>query len=55
VKKNIGLERHSQRRSLVIDTNYLLGEAHGLPEDHLPLWAVLQRQASSYKDSDYGG
>jgi signal transduction histidine kinase len=54
VKKNIGLERHSQSKSLVIDktahdlrglisgipnaSNYLLGEAHGLPEDHLPSW-----------------
>jgi signal transduction histidine kinase len=54
VKKNIGIERHSQRKSMVIDmtahdlrglisgipnaSNYLLGEAHGLPEDHPPLW-----------------
>jgi hypothetical protein len=54
VEKKIGLERHSQRKSVVIEmaahdlrglisgipnaSNYLLGEAHGLPEDHLPLW-----------------
>lgn len=53
VKKNIGLEKLSRRRSLIIDmaahdlrglisgilnaSNYLLGEADGLPEDHLPL------------------
>jgi K+-sensing histidine kinase KdpD len=57
VKKNIGLERHSQRKSLVIDmaahdlrglisgilnaSNYLLGWAHGLPEDRLPLWGGI--------------
>jgi histidine kinase/DNA gyrase B/HSP90-like ATPase len=57
VKKNMGLKRHSQRKSMVIDktahdlrglisgipnaSNYLLGEAHGLPEDHLPLWGGI--------------
>jgi signal transduction histidine kinase len=53
MKKNIGLEKLSRRKSLIIDmaahdlrglisgilnaSYYLLGEADGLPEDHLPL------------------
>ena len=55
--KNIGIERHSQRKSLGIDLaahdlrglisgipnacNCLLGEAHGLPEDHPPRWGGI--------------
>lgn len=53
MKKNFGLEELSRRKSLIIDmaahdlrglisgilnaSNYLLGEADGLPDDHLPL------------------
>ena len=63
VKNNIGLEKLSRRKSLIIDmaahdlrglvsgiltaSNYLLGEADGLQEDHLPLLRGIAASSKS--------